>query len=84
MLVYKTHLFLSRPTIGGSDGRFLEGTAEYCSSQEDFFVFPDGACSHTLVHDWLVPLWVRLVVLVTFRRIRELGEEIDVVLTVKC
>jgi hypothetical protein len=61
----------------GSDGRFWEGTAEYCSSQEDCFVFPDGACSHILVHDWLVPLWARLVLLVTFRRIREVGDERD-------
>ena len=30
-----------------------------------------------LVHDWLVPLRARLVLLVTFRRIREVGEERD-------
>ncbi len=56
----------------GSDGRFWEGTAGYCFSQEDCFVFPDGACSH--IHDWLVPLRARLVLLVTFRRIREVGD----------
>jgi hypothetical protein len=53
----------------------MDVSERYCSSQEEYFSFPDGACSH--IHDWLVPLWARLVLLVPFRRIREVVDERD-------
>ena len=71
MLVYKTSLFLNRPTIGDQmdvSERALQGT---------FFTGGLFLIHRRSLHDWLVPLWARLILLVIFRRIREVGEEID-------